>query len=96
MTDRTTDVRSGPEEKGWSEPGILSKLKQSALLTDPKLRDEVIDEILQLKAAAAAAQQAADQWQARAERAEQRLERLRKSRIVRVKRPPLKPAPARA
>jgi hypothetical protein len=49
---------------------LLARLRESAQLTESKLRDDVIEEILQLKAAAAFSQEAADRWQARAERAE--------------------------
>ena len=59
-------------------PDLVTRLRQSAQMTESKLLDEVIDEIIQLRAAAAAAQKAADRWQARAERAEHELHHYRR------------------
>ena len=53
-----------------SRPDLLTRLRRIRRRTRSKLLDMIIDEILQLKAAAAVAQQGADRWQARAERAE--------------------------
>ena len=61
-----------------TELDLLTRLRQRALMTDSKLLDEVIEEIIQLRAAAAAAQAAADLWQARAERAEHDLHHYRR------------------
>ena len=68
MYERTTP-RSLPR------PDLLTRLRRAKHRT--KLLDHIVDEILQLKAAAASAQQAADRWQARAEQAERELGRLR-------------------
>jgi hypothetical protein len=57
---------------------ILTRLRHKPPRS--KLIHEIVDEILQLKAAAAAAQQAADRWQARAERAERKLRRYERTR----------------
>ena len=60
-----------------TEADILTRLRRNPRRS--KLLDEAIDEIIALTSAAAAAQKAADQWQARAERAERELDRYRRN-----------------
>ncbi len=52
---------------------MLARLRSEAQSTKSPFLAEIIDEIIQLQAAAAVAQAAADQWRARAERAEHEL-----------------------
>jgi hypothetical protein len=77
VAERGCRLASLPEHVGreaLTKPAdILTRLRRNPHRS--KLIHEVVDEILQLKAAAAAAQQAADRWQARAERAERKLRR---------------------
>ena len=59
---------------------VLANLRQRAIrqrVRWSEFLDDVIDELVQLRAAAALSQQAADRWQARALRAEREVERLR-------------------
>ena len=79
-------------------PDLLARLRESAQMTKSKLLDEVIDEIIQLRAAAAAAQRAADRWRARAERAEHELHHYRRHDPpwARWRSRPMRRAPARS
>ena len=58
-----------------TKPSVLARRRQRVRRS--QFLDDVIDELVQLRVAAAASQQAADRWQARALRAERDLERLR-------------------
>ena len=57
---------------------ILTRLRHEAQSAKSPFLDEIIEEIIQLQAAAATAQRAAEQWRARAERAEHELHQYRR------------------
>ena len=54
---------------------LLARLRRVRHRIRSKLLVKVMDEMVQLKTAARTAQEAADRWQARAERAERELDR---------------------
>ena len=57
-----------------SRPDLLTRLRRVRHRIRSKLLLKLIDEIIQLEAAAVLSQQAADRWQARAEQAERERE----------------------